>query len=320
MKHVFVFDPKAFFNQQWKMDNILDGIGQFFRKQEKADFSIQFSRYRRNAMGLIQDETEKASKGDEIRIYAIGGEEIFYDCINAVSHFHAVQLASVPYGDTSDFLRIFGKDKVEAFKDIPALVKSGSLSTDVIRWGVNYALSFCCIGINSAVSKKINDLKKRVNRGSFTFMSRILSALYMFMEAFNRQTAAQKYEVTVDDTKYSGQYSLIHIANIPYYAGKQTGVSEATPDDGLLDIAIIKSSHPLGTLAAVRKFTNGKKPKNGIYLQGKKISIRCGSEMWFQLDNEFFKDSSISLNIVPNAVQIVAAPGLSYPIGSISAL
>jgi len=320
MKHVFVFDPKAFFNQQWKMDSILDGIGQFFRTQAKLDFSIQFSRYRRNVMGIIQDETEKASKGDEIRIYAIGGEEIFYDCVNAVSHFHAVQLASVPYSDSNDFLRIFGKDKIEAFKDIPSLVKSNSLPTDVIRWGVNYALNFCCVGINSAVSKKINDLKKRVTKGRLTFMARILSGLYMFLEAFNRQSAAQKYEVTVDDTKYSGHYSLIHVANTPFYAGKQTGTLEATPDDGLLDIALIKSSHPLGTLSSAGKFSNGKKPKNGVYLHGKKITIQCESEMCFQLDNEFFKDSSISLNVVPNAVQIVAAPGLSYPIGSITAV
>jgi len=320
MKHVFVFDPKAFFNQQWKMDSILDGIGQFFRTQGKLVFSTQFSRYRRNAMAIIQDEVDKTSQGDSIRVYAIGGEEIFFDCLNAVAHFHTVQLASVPYGDTNDFLRIFGKDKVENFKDIPSLVNSGALTTDVIRWGVNYTLNFCCIGINSAVSKKIKDLKKRVNRGRFLFISRILSGLYMLLEAFNRNTSAQKYEISVDDTKYSGQYSLIHVANAPYYAGKQTGVSEATPDDGLLDIALIKASHPLATLAAVGKFSNGKKPKNGVYIQGKKVTIQCLGEMWFQLDNEFIKDTNIVLNVVPQAVQIVAAPGLSYPIGSISAL
>jgi len=320
MKHVFVFDPKAFFNQQWKMDNILDGIGQFFRTQEKVDFSIQFSRYRRNAMAIINDETEKSNKVEDIRIYAIGGEEIFYDCLNAVSHFHAIQLASVPYGETNDFLWIFGKDKTETFKDIPALVKSGSLPTDVIRWGVNYALNFCCVGIKAVVSKNVTDLKTKVNRGRFPLISRFLAYLYRFLVAFDKESAAQKYEIAVDDAKYSGQFSLIHIANIPYYAGRPTGLKEATPNDGLLDIALIKASNPFGTLSAIRKFSNGKKPKNGIFLQGKKISIQCINQMWFQLDNEFILDTNISLSVVHNAVQIVAAPGLSYPIGSISAL
>jgi len=45
------------------MDNILDAIGQFFRTQESPDFSIHFSRYRRNAIGIINDEAEKAAPG-----------------------------------------------------------------------------------------------------------------------------------------------------------------------------------------------------------------------------------------------------------------
>jgi len=121
MKHVFVFDPKAFYNQQWKMDNILDGIGQFFRTQESPDFSIQFSRYRRNAIGIIQEEAEKAKSGSVIRVYAVGGEEILFDCLNGVAHFHNTQLASIPFGESNDFIKIFGEDKIESFRDIPTL-------------------------------------------------------------------------------------------------------------------------------------------------------------------------------------------------------
>lgn len=135
MKHVFVFDPKAFYNQQWKMDNILDSIGQYFRTQEKLDFSIQFSRYRRNAIGIIQEEAEKAKGGDVVRIYAIGGEEILFDCVNGVTHFPNMQLAAVPYGESNDFIKIFGENKQDLFKDIPSLVQSDALPTDVIRWG-----------------------------------------------------------------------------------------------------------------------------------------------------------------------------------------
>jgi hypothetical protein len=42
MKYVFVFDPKAFYdrNCKWKMNNILDTIGQYFRTQNKPDFFI----------------------------------------------------------------------------------------------------------------------------------------------------------------------------------------------------------------------------------------------------------------------------------------
>jgi len=181
MKHVFVFDPKAFYGQQWKMDNILDNIGQFFRTQEKPDFSIQFSRYRRNAMLIIQEEAEKAKADDVIRIYAVGGEEILFDCLNGVAHFPNMHLAFVPHGDSNDFLKVFGADKAELFKDIPSLVQSDVLQTDIIKWGVNYALNSCYIGMNAVVSKNLKKHEIKSKQGQFFCFFQII----FFSEQFN---------------------------------------------------------------------------------------------------------------------------------------
>jgi diacylglycerol kinase family enzyme len=320
MKHVFVFDPKAFYGQQWKMDNILDNIGQFFRTQDMPDFSIQFSRYRRNAMSIIQDESEKAEPGDIIRIYAIGGEEILYDCLNGTAHFPNMQLAAVPHGESCDFLKIFGEGKEEGFRDIPSLVQAESLPTDVIRWGVNYALNSCYIGMNSAISKKIKDLRSGMNKSSFIIFSKLSAFINTFITAFDKNFAAREYQITIDNEDYSGHYSLIHVANSPYFAGKITGVSDATPDDGLLDIALIKSSHPLGTLFSMGRYSSGKKPKNCVIVQGKNITIKTAEQTWIQLDDEYIQDNSITLSVVPHAIQMAAVNNLTYPIASIPAL
>jgi len=320
MKHVFMFDPKAFYNQQWKMDNILDSIGQFFRTQEKPDFSIQFSRYRRNAMALIEEEVGKAQSGDIVRIYAVGGEEILFDCLNGVVHFPNMQLAFIPYGESFDFLKIFGEDKVELFRDIPSLVQSETLPTDAIRWGVNYALNSCYIGMNSGITKNLKELKTSLNKGSFIFFSKVSSFINNILTAFDKQQAARDYQILIDDKSYNGHYSLIHIANGPYHTGKMTGASEAVPDDGLLDISLIKSSHPLSTLLSISKYFRGKRPKNCVFVQGKKITVQSKTSLWIQLDNEYIQDNNISLSVVPHAVQMVAIKDLSYPLASISAV
>jgi len=317
MKHVFVFDPKAFHNQQWKMDNIHDSIGQFFRTQVKPDFSVQQSRYRRNAMLLIQEEAEKAKPGDIIRIYAIGGEEILFDCLNGIAHYPDMQLAAMPYGETNDFIRIFGAENAELFKDIPSLVKAETLPTDIIRWGVNYALNSCCIGMNSAISKNLKDMKSSLNKSSFIVLSKLSFILSYILMAFDKHQAEREYKITIDDVDYSGHYSLIHVANGPYYSGRLTGVSEATPNDSLLDIALVKATHPIGALFSMRKYFRGKRPKNCVLVQGKKITIHSDSQMWIQLDNEFIQDTDISLNLVPQAIQMVALDNLSYPLASI---
>jgi len=320
MKHVFVFDPKAFYSQQWKMDNILDSIGQFFRTQESPDFSIQFSRYRRNAMSIVQDEAKKAQSGDVVRIYAIGGEEILFDCVNAVAHYPNMQIAVVPHGDSCDFLKIFGENNVELFRDIPTLVQSEAIPTDAIRWGVNYALNSCYIGMNSVISKRIKDLKSSMNKTSFILFSKLSAYLSRITSSFKKDIAAREYKITVDDADYSGSYCLIHVANGPYHAGRLTGVVDATPDDGILDIALIRSSHPMKTLASINKYSKGKRPKNCVFLQGKKITIHSSSHMWIQLDNEYIQDTSITMSVVNHAIQLVTVNNLSYPLASMAAL
>jgi diacylglycerol kinase family enzyme len=319
MKHVFVFDPKAFRNQQWKMDNILDNIGQFFRTQDKPNFSIQFSRYRRNAIGIIQSEMEKMETEDTVRVYAVGGEEILFDCINAAAHFSNMQLAAVPYGESSDFLSIFGKENMESFRDIPLLVESNALPTDIIKWGINYALNSCYIGMNSILSKNLKNIKTSVNKGVFIIFSKLSSFINYILTSFDKNVVARKYKIEIDDVDYTGHYSLIHIANGPYYAGKMTGASNALPDDGFFNVALIKSSYALRTMLSLAMYSRGKRPGNCVYLQAKKISIQSEKKMWIQLDNEYIQDTNISLDLIHHGVEMVTVNNLSYPSSSAAA-
>ena len=320
MKHVFVFDPKAFIEQEWRIDQILDTLGQFFRTQENPDFSIHYSRYRRNAMWIIQKEAEKTDTGEIIRIYAVGGDEILFDCLNAAAYFPNTQLAMLPYGTSSDFLKIFGDDNIDSFRDIPVIVSAETTPTDVIRWGVNYALNSCYIGANSNISKRIKDLESSLGRKSFIVFSKVFSFISFILSAFDEQISNKKYKITIDDKDYSGHYSFIHVANGPYYAGKITGAKYATPNDGLLDISLIKSSHPLGTLLSMRRYSRGKMSKDSLFFHAKKITVETDSQMWIQLDSEFVQDTSITINVVPHAINMVAVNNLSYPIASIVAL
>jgi diacylglycerol kinase family enzyme len=313
MKHVFVFDPKSFRNQQWKMDNILDDIGQFFRTQEKPDFSIQISHHRRDAIALIQKEVETAKDDDTVRVYAIGGDEILYDCLNGILELPNAELAAVPYGETSYFLRNFGEGKDPLFRDIPSLVLQGmAIPTDVIKWGVNYALNSCYIGLNSAIAGRLRRYKKAQSKGNVIFFSKIRSFIKKTLTVFDKEITSQQYEITIDDEDYSGNYSLIHIANGPYYAGKTTGLSKAVPDDGMLDVALIKSASHLKTMWSLKRYSRGKVSSNCIILQAKRIKIHSDRQMWIQLDNEYIQDTDISIRIIPNAVRMVAMENLSY--------
>jgi diacylglycerol kinase family enzyme len=321
MKHVFVFDLGAFSErqgmpsrlQQDKPDVIQDKIGQYFRTQVKPDWSVQQSRFPRDALGIIQKEIDEAKENDTVRVYAIGGDEVLSDCMNGVVGIPNTELAVMPYGRTNDFLRVFGAGKVEKFRNIPTLVMAPTISTDVIDTGNNYALVGCVIGFGPAVATKVNEWKKgRKSISKFFIVIPLLTFFSNLIIGFSKKIISHPYKITIDDQEYSGNYSQIIVSNCPYYGGNKTGVAGAMPNDGLLDVALFKSAGLLKTLLSFGVFARRKKPSNCTLLQAKKISIQSDQPVWMQLDNELLQNSSINLEVVPDAVQVVVVDNLSY--------
>jgi len=313
MKHVFVFDPKSFHEKQPVMDGIIESIGQYFKTQEKPDFSIEISRYPRNAIELIQKNVDEAEDGDTVRVYAVGGDEILYDCLNGIVGLPNVELSAVPFHATGDFLQALGEESTDLFKDIPSLVAAPVIPTDMIDTGYSYALNTCFLGFISATVTKKREMYKALGRenSSFFLFDALMSFMVFLSTAFNKRIVAQHYNLIIDDEDYSGNYSLINIANGPFYAGNRTAAAWATPDDGWLDVALIKSADPLKTMRSMKEYSSGKKPSNCVILQAKKISVQSEEPMLIQLDGEFLQDISFSFEVIPGAVNFAAVNNLT---------
>ena len=301
MKHIFIFDTESFYEDEWRMDAIFDSIEQYFRDQEKTNFSIKLSRFRRDAIVLIEEQVKETEEGETVRVYAVGGDGILFDCLNGIAGLPNIELAVVPYGNLISFLRIFGKEKTELFKDIESVINAPSIPTDMIYTGNNYVLNAGFIGLIPAITVKM----KGVNNKLLAFMN-YLSIVY------DKRIIARQYKITIDDQDYSGKYSLIKIANGPYYSDDKFAAAGAMPDDGWLDVILFKSSNPLTNLLSMRMHAKGKKPSNCIILQAKKIAVLSNEPMWIQLDNEFLNDTSITFEVIPGAVQFVAVNNLTY--------
>jgi diacylglycerol kinase family enzyme len=313
MKHVYIIDPKPFHGQQWKMDGLVDTIGQYFRTQEeKPNFSTLFSHYPRNAIGLIQKQVAEAEEFETVRVYAIGGDNMLFDCLGGIAGLPNMELAIAPYGATNDFIRIFGEKKVEQFKDIESLSTSGTIPTDIIAVGNNFAINGCCVGIIPAIAMKKSVSSAKFSKG----VSRFTLGFWYFLDKmtpfFNKDIIAHQYKLTIDDEDYSGAYSLINIVNSPYFGRKKNPLTGSAPDDGLLDVILFKSAGPFSTSRLFKKYARGKLPSNCIRVQAKKIEIKSDTPIWIQTDSEYLLDTSITFEVMPEAVQVVAVNNLTY--------
>ncbi|MDR0376138.1 MAG: hypothetical protein LBH85_10560 [Treponema sp.] len=313
MKHVFVFNPKSF-AQKTQMEYIIDTIGQFFRKQEKPHFSIQTSYFPRDAIGIIKREVTTADENETVRVYAIGGDGILFDCLNGIVGLPNMELAAVPYGKTNDFLRVFGTDKMSLFKDIGALVSAKTLPTDVISFGSNYAINTLTIGMESLAVVNMNSFSRKhsglLNRVSFLY-NRLFS-ISALPALFDHNVLFQRYNIIIDDVDFSGEYSAINIANGPCYGGDKSAIPMARPDDGILHTLLFKPLGAIGTLFVLPNYVKGKTPSNCKLLQAKKLEIRSEQPLQIQADGEIFFDTNITVEVKPAAVQFVAVDNLTY--------
>jgi diacylglycerol kinase family enzyme len=313
MKHVYLVDPKSFHGQQWKMDGLVDSIGQFFRKQEeKPNFSILFSHYPRSAIGHIQKQVDEAEEDETVRVYAIGGDSILFDCLNGIAGIPNMELAVVPYGEANDFIRVFGEKKAELFKDMESISTSETIPTDAIAVGNNVAINGCCVGVIPAV-----DMKKDVSRAKYSKgIGRFSLGFWFFLDRIttflNKDIISHHYNITIDDVDYSGTYSLVNIFNSPYFYRKRIPLDGSMPDDGFMDVVLFKSMGPFSTSWLFKKYARGKLPSNCVRVQAKKVEIKSDTPMWIQTDSEYLMDTSIAFEVMPEAVQVVAVNNLTY--------
>ena len=320
MKHLFVINPRSF-PVQTALDKVLKEIKDCFTDLEGEEFSILTSRYPRNAISLIRKKIKEFRYGEKVRVYAVGGDGILYDCLNGIVGLPNIELAAVPYGMANDFIRAFGEDKKAMFRDIRLQVLSPTIETDVIRCGNNCALNFCTVGMESdAIRTSLNiynqlpqKLRKFHNVNYFVYIS--LFYFGGFVSAFNKKVQRQYYKIDIDGKDFSGNYATISIANGPCYGGNMHPVITAMPDDGLLDVIFFKHKSFARTATLITKFTKGefrRYPNDFTLKRFKRIEIQSKDSLLVDIDGEVFFDTSLLVEIIPQAVKIVAPGGIGF--------
>jgi diacylglycerol kinase family enzyme len=314
-RHLFIVNPRSF-RFTGGTDGITAEIRAYFQSNTQEAYHIHISRYPRDAIGVIR-KFAAASEGMVVRVYAVGGNGILFDCLNGIVGIADAELATMPYGNTNDFARSFGEDKLPLFRDIARQVSAGTVKTDILYCGSNYALNFCTVGTESASIMRTMRLTRafewaiRISR-RFVPLMFILGGI---AAAWDRKTREQRYSVAFDGERAEGAYATINIANGPCYGGDKSAVTGAVPNDGVLDALLLKSVGVLRALMILPRYLRGgyyKYPELFPYRRARKVEISSETLILVNLDGEVFFDTSLTVEVIPQAVNIVVLDGLKY--------
>jgi diacylglycerol kinase family enzyme len=319
LKHLFVINPRSF-PARAALDRILEEIQDCFAALNE-EYSVHISRYPRDAIGYIRKQVEAFQPGETARVYAVGGDGILFDCLNGIVGLPGAELACVPYGNGNDVIRAFGENKKGIFRDIRLQASSAAIPMDIIHCGNNYALNFCTVGMESdAIINSIriyNSIAGKVRK--FPQLNFFLYTLIFYFggmrAVFNKKILNQSYTITVDGEDFSGVYGSINIANGSCYGGNKNPVITAMPDDGALDALFFQCRSSLKALFLILSYVRGefrRFPKEFIWKQLRKIKIRSREPLLVDLDGEVFFDTTITVEIIPLGVKIVAPGGAGF--------
>ncbi len=301
MKAQLIFNPKA---------------GQLKIRRALRDVLAYF-----DSVGWEIDLCETAAPGDAIRfaraaasryevVLAIGGDGTINEVANGLA-FSDTALGVLPVGTGNVWAREMGipftmpmlpHHLVEAAK---VAVTGKIYCVDLGKVDERYFLLWAGAGLDALVTEAINPtVKKRFGPLSYLFAA-LKSA---------GELAGTCARITLDDRQINYNTILILVSNIQLYAAVARIAPIAKLDDGLLDVCIYEGGGMIQTLRHVFSTVIGRhirSPKM-VYYQAKEITIETARPIPVQLDGDLHGTTPITIEVVPQALRIIAPPKLSH--------
>ena len=125
----------------------------------------------------------------------------------------------------------------------------------------------------------------------------------------------QHYVIEVDGERIDGKQSLICIANGRWYGGGFNPVPEAEPDDGLLDVLIVKGVSRLTVANVIGKYKAGKHAELSDIIRHcrcRSITIHCDKPSEINMDGELLYARDVTFDLLPKAIRFFYPKGLTY--------
>lgn len=300
MRFVFIINPVA--GKQNLQAKLKEDIKTYFEAQN-GEYDIFESEYAGHAREIAKREAEK---GDEVVIFACGGDGTLYDVLNGVYGHRNASIGIIPLGSGNDFIKSFGSKS--DFMSIEYQVKGGMISSDVIRCREDVSLNIGCVGFDAYVAANMTKFKNLpLVSGSMSYM---LSVFYCLLKFYS-----SKLKITLDDdaTK-KGDYMFVVAANASYYGGGFYPAPNALVNDGFIDVVEIDRVPRIKLLSLISKYKKGdiEKEKCCHMHRVKKLVVESKEELVANLDGETIRatDGRLEFENIHNAINLWLPSGV----------
>ena len=235
----------------------------------------------------------------------VGGDGTVNEAVNGLVGRDGVELAVLPRGTGTDFVRSFGiPTDVERAARIAVEGRTRTIDAGKVTYrswsggdAVAYFANIASAGLSGAVAKRTNETTKVLGgKASYLF-----ATLAVFASWRNTEL-----RITVDDAIRSGRMYDAIVANGRYFGGGMKICPAAEPDDGLFDVLLlgdITKADLLANLPKIYRGTHLPHPRAEL-LRGATVTVDAPEPLPVQIDGEQPGTTPARFEIVREALRL----------------
>ena len=249
---------------------------------------------------------EAAETGEEYRIYACGGDGTLNEVVSGAAGFDNVSVSVFSGGSGNDFVKLFSDPK--AFFDLERLLDAEETEFDLIQCNDDISLNICSVGLDARIGTDVANYKRIPLLSGFRAYA--VSTLVNVCRGI-----AEHYVVEVNGEVIDSEQTLICACNGRYYGGGFNPVPEADPQDGLLDVLLIKKVSRLKVAQVIGKYKAGRYaelPNLVRHIKTDRVVIRCDGPTAINLDGELRISDTVDIRVADKKIRFFYPKGLTY--------
>jgi YegS/Rv2252/BmrU family lipid kinase len=247
------------------------------------------------------------------KIIVVGGDGTLNEVVNGIFTQKSVPsreifLGIIPIGTGNDWARMYGipsdyRKAVDVIRENHIKIQDAGVArysngeSEITRFFINAA----GMGFDAEVVRKTNIDKQHGKGGFLIYLKNLIASLIGYH--------AQQIIIDVDGSQRTGSIFSLSIGICRFTGGGMIQAPDAMPDDGLLDLTIIRSISRLAVIRNIPRLFNGtigKNPKVEL-LQGKTIDVYGESDIYLEADGETLGHSPLHFSIIPLSVNMIIA-------------
>jgi diacylglycerol kinase (ATP) len=272
-------------------------------------FESVFTTHKEHAIALTTRFIKKGYRN----FLVVGGDGTLNEVINGIFFqksvpSHEFLISMIPVGTGNDWCRMFYIPF--KYSDAIALIKQNNTfiqdigrvsyfnSTTLKR---RYFINVAGMGYDAEVASKTNKDKERGKGGPFSYLKNLFTSLLFYKYS--------ETEIIIDDLpeRYKNKTFSVSVGICKYNGGGMKQLPNAIPDDGLLDMTLIKKLGKLTVLKEVKNLYDGsfiQHPKVQTF-QGKSFRIDSKPAINLEVDGESLGHSPFRFEVIPSSLRVV---------------